>query len=68
MKQKLTLTELEERAANTRHRLLSRQKERYELAKELGFSGIEAGILQHKSRETIIRLAKERNQSSPPLP
>ena len=37
-----------------------RRKKAYELARSLGFSGVEASLLQSKDEETIRRLADER--------
>ncbi len=54
------LTDLEKDAEINRARLNARLRERYALARGLGFSPKEAKVLQAKKRETIVRLAKER--------
>ena len=66
MKKELSLADLKKRTETYRDRLRAYQKERYDLARELGFSSAEAAILQNQKRETIIRLAEENNQLSSP--
>jgi len=56
----LSMEELREKAARTEHRIRSSLKERYDLAKRLGFSSYEAVVLQSHTRETILKLAVER--------
>jgi hypothetical protein len=48
------------RAANERVRKF--QKERYQLARSLGFSGVEAAILQNWNEERIRALAESRKK------
>ena len=46
-----------------RYEALKKEKNRlYHLARDLGFSGIEAMVLQNKSEPVIRRLAKERQK------
>ena len=52
-----------ERDANKRYEAQkARLRERYKLARDLGFSGAEAGILCLKSEDIIRRLADERKK------
>lgn len=51
---------LEKRVRETRERLARNQRERYQLAKKLGFSPWEAAILQNWKTERIEALARER--------
>jgi hypothetical protein len=51
---------LEKRVRETRERIGKSQKERYRLAKKLGFSPWEATILQNWKTERIEALARER--------
>ena len=62
MAKDMTLDDLQQTAKTYMDRIRSRQKVRYELAKSLGFSAIEAAILQNQSEDTIRRLATEKNQ------
>ena len=55
----ISLDDLKEQVDKTRQRI----KERYALARSLGFSAQESQILQNNSEETIHRLANERKQS-----
>jgi hypothetical protein len=48
------------RAANERVRKF--QKERYQLARSLGFSGVEAAILQNWNEERIRALAESKKK------
>ena len=51
--------ELSDLARSANH-IKKRIKERYDLARRLGFSGTEAAILQNRKREVIIDLAIKR--------
>jgi len=59
---KITLEDLKDRAIGTEVRHRARQKKLYSLAKELGFSPIEAAVLQNRSEKDIRRLAEERKR------
>ena len=56
----LTLEELSKRADRHSQRTRLGMKERYRLAKRLGFSVAEAVVLQNHKKETIIELALEK--------
>ena len=56
----LTMNELARRVARESHRVRSRLKSNYNLARRLGFSSTEAVILQSHKREVILKLALER--------
>lgn len=49
-------------------RLKSTQRERYRLAKDLGFSTAEAVVLHNWGKGKIIKIAKERGYAIPPTP
>lgn len=53
---------LEKRVRETRERIGKNQKERYQLAKKLGFSPWEATILQNWKTERIVALAESKKQ------
>lgn len=57
-----TLADLKAKADAEREKLSNRLKENYQLAKDLGFSAVEAQILKGKSKEDIERLAAERKE------
>ena len=64
MKKPLSLQDLDEQVKDNRARLLTRFREHYHYARELGFSSGEAQILQKQSKETILKLARERKASN----
>ena len=55
-----TLEELRERVEKNLDSQRAKQKTRYHLAKELGFSPAESAVLQNWSEADIRKLAKER--------
>ena len=55
-----TLDDLNDRAVRAGIRQRARQMRLYHLAKELGFSSVEAAVLQNRSEKDIRRLADER--------
>ena len=56
----LTIEELEARDAEYAKTADQRRRERYALARKLGFTASESRILQSRQREVIISLAIER--------
>ena len=59
-KETYSLDDLKEQVDKTKQRI----KERYALARSLGFSAQEAQILQNNSEETIRRLSDERKAAT----
>lgn len=59
-----TLDDLKEKADAEKDKLANRLKENYQLARDLGFSSVEAQVLKGKSKEDIERLANERKVAS----
>ncbi|KKM69494.1 hypothetical protein LCGC14_1450270 [marine sediment metagenome] len=57
-----SLGDLQKAAERHRERFNRRLRERYELARSLGFSPSEAKVLQSKTKETIVRLAGEKGR------
>lgn len=55
------LESLKEQSKDTKEALNSRQRELYQYAREKGFSSYEAIVLKSKDKETIDRLAAERD-------
>lgn len=55
-----TLDDLEKQTEIAKEELSNRLKRNYELARQLGFSAVEASLLKGRSEETIRRLAEER--------
>ena len=56
-----TLADLEQRVKQRQRVSRTKQSRRYHLARELGFSGDEAAVLQNWSEEAIRRIAKEKD-------
>ena len=52
-----TLSDLSKDASRRYERQKARQKKRYKLARELGFSPSEAGVLSFKTERLILQLA-----------
>ena len=50
------------RVKEARERVRKFQRDKYQLAKELGFSGVEAAILQNWNEERIRQLAESRKK------
>ena len=59
-----TLDDLKTRTDAEKDKLANRLRENYQLARDLGFSAVEAQILKGKSKEDIERLANERKTKS----
>jgi hypothetical protein len=60
--------ELKEKAESVRDAQNSRAKENYHYARSLGFTSVEAMLIQYKSKEEIDRLAAERNKEVNDVP
>jgi len=54
--------ELKEKAESVRDAQNSKAKENYRYARSLGFTSVEAMLIQYKSKEEIDRLAAERDK------
>lgn len=56
-----TLDDLKKQAVDNKASITARQKELYQYARDKGFNSYEAGVLRTKDKETIDRLAVERD-------
>lgn len=57
-------TKLAEQSARLKELQKKKLKEHYHLAKDLGFKAAEAMVLQHWTRENIVKTAQERGVSN----
>lgn len=55
--------DLEKRLQDKREKRNKRLRDKYNFARDCGFSSDEAQLLMHKSKENIIALAKQRQDS-----
>jgi len=57
----MDMEELGERVERIKETIMIRQKEKYRYARDHGFTGAEAAVLQNQSWETINQLVEERH-------
>lgn len=56
-----SLDDLKNKASESKEAITTRQKELYQYARDKGFNSYEAGVLRHKGKDLIDKLAAERD-------